>query len=304
MKKNQCYIKKIHFAVFVLAVSFLMLPSVYPQERYKINPQAQIVIDTSQIEVVYHYKVIAPKQTAESNTVNEQTITDEFYTVLHANSDISKFWSWNLFKIDSILLTTERELSLDSVQKLNIIYNHDVRCLYLATIVKNYPESKISVIDKIAMDDYYYQENKTHHSWELTNDTVTVCGYLCYKAFTSFGGKKWIAWYAPELAISDGPWKLYGLPGLILKASDSTGIHSFEAFTINRSSFPIYLPVNYDYLKISKKDYLSKSKQFYREVYSYLTPEQKKLLFIYKGVVYVGKSRTYLNNTSIYCPLE
>lgn len=57
-------------------------------------------------------------------------------------------------------------------------------------------------------------------------------GYKCRKARLKYGGREWTAWYPPDLPISSGSWKFHGLPGLILKADDTTGMHRFEAYLL------------------------------------------------------------------------
>ena len=48
-------------------------------------------------------------------------------------------------------------------------------------------------------------------------------------ATCEYRGRKWTAWFAVDVPIQDGPWKLSGLPGLILEATESTGQHGFTA---------------------------------------------------------------------------
>lgn len=44
-----------------------------------------------------------------------------------------------------------------------------------------------------------------------------IGGYICTKAIARFRGRNYIAWFTPQIPLPYGPWKLIGLPGLILK---------------------------------------------------------------------------------------
>lgn len=71
-------------------------------------------------------------------------------------------------------------------------------------------------------------------------------------AETDYHGRHWTVWFTPEIPLQDGPWKLCGLPGLILEATDSTDQHSFIATGIENSNqeiYPIYEPRKYDKMK-------------------------------------------------------
>lgn len=66
--------------------------------------------------------------------------------------------------------------------------------------------------------------------WDIPNlETDTILGYPCMLATTNFRGRTYSAWFTLEIPINDGPWKFYGLPGLILKVEDSEGIFTFNA---------------------------------------------------------------------------
>lgn len=69
-------------------------------------------------------------------------------------------------------------------------------------------------------NNYLVEETAPKIDWKITKDTASFSGVLCQKATTYFKGRNWIAWYAPELPFQSGPWKLNGLPGLILEAHD------------------------------------------------------------------------------------
>lgn len=56
--------------------------------------------------------------------------------------------------------------------------------------------------------------------WTTHSEQRSIGGIPCLKAVTQFKGRGYTAWYAPSITIAEGPWKLGGLPGLILEAHD------------------------------------------------------------------------------------
>lgn len=67
---------------------------------------------------------------------------------------------------------------------------------------------------------YLTEETLPKIDWKVGKDTTSFSGLHCQKATARFKGRNWIAWYAPELPFQSGPWKLNGLPGLIVEAYD------------------------------------------------------------------------------------
>lgn len=60
-------------------------------------------------------------------------------------------------------------------------------------------------------------------NWHITGDTATYGGLHCQKATCHFKGRDYAAWFCPDLPLHLGPWKLTGLPGVIVEAYDATG---------------------------------------------------------------------------------
>lgn len=70
-------------------------------------------------------------------------------------------------------------------------------------------------------------------SWQELNEIkVDSMGMLLKKAIGEFGGRKYIVWYAPSLPYSFGPYKLHGLPGLIIEAYTVDGKASFKFISL------------------------------------------------------------------------
>ena len=57
--------------------------------------------------------------------------------------------------------------------------------------------------------------------WTLIDESKIIMDYKAHKAETTFRGRSYTAWYAPDINIDAGPWKFNGLPGLILEVTDS-----------------------------------------------------------------------------------
>ena len=86
----------------------------------------------------------------------------------------------------------------------------------------------------------YYEEPIPNLDWEMLPGDSTICSYPCQKARVTFRGRTWTVWYTLELPYSDGPWKLCGLPGLILKAEDSKRDFLFSAYRISQVDLPTW----------------------------------------------------------------
>jgi len=65
-------------------------------------------------------------------------------------------------------------------------------------------------------------------SWELLNETKNIMSFKCQKAQGNFRGRTYTVWFTNDIPVSLGPWKLNGLPGLILEATDS--LNQFQFF--------------------------------------------------------------------------
>lgn len=72
--------------------------------------------------------------------------------------------------------------------------------------------------------------------WKISNEKENILGYKAQMATTNFAGRQWTAWFTTELPISAGPYKFYGLPGLILKIYDKTNTHSFEIVSVKKQT--------------------------------------------------------------------
>jgi GLPGLI family protein len=94
-------------------------------------------------------------------------------------------------------------------------------------IIKNRDDKSVNFVEKIGSKQVYYQEDRKMN-WLISDQVSEFNNYKIQKATMSFGGRNWTAWFAPEIKISDGPYKFLGLPGLILKLEDDKGDYRFS----------------------------------------------------------------------------
>ncbi len=102
-------------------------------------------------------------------------------------------------------------------------------------VYKNYPkEGLLTYRDNLLGFYFYYEEEIPAVEWEMEEGDSTIIGYTCNKAKGTWRGRTWTVWYAVDLPYSNGPWKLGGLPGLILSARDTKGDFAFECTGIKK----------------------------------------------------------------------
>jgi GLPGLI family protein len=71
--------------------------------------------------------------------------------------------------------------------------------------------------DVESYDNYFVHDKITKPLWKIDNSsTKKIAGYNCIKATTNFRGSNVVAYYAKDLPYSVGPFKFFGLPGVIL----------------------------------------------------------------------------------------
>lgn len=155
---------------------------------------------------------------------------------------------------------------VDTLFKVEKIFNDDVLIFFDRTFsTKRLP----------------YKDSLHTMHWNLLDTTKMIDTFKCLKAETFFRGRKYICWYTTNIAVPNGPWKLGGLPGLILEAYDSKNDLYFlvDSITYN-SKEPLFLITNNTNLtKIpSYTQYLEKGKNFIKKLKSNLKAQQSNCL--------------------------
>lgn len=151
--------------------------------------------------------------------------------------------------------------------------------------IKNYNTGLVYYDRNILSQQIFVADSIYPMQWELTNDTATILNQLCYSAKTFFRGRHYIAFYAPGLAGSDGPWKFGGLPGIILSVQSTDGDTDFKAVKIIYNYINTLKPIDMNRHKFLTWNEFTKK---YISVYEKIVKQAKS-----NGIMSEGMSVTF-----------
>lgn len=173
-------------------------------------------------------------------------------------------------------------------------------------------ENKFYTREKL-FTDYIISEEAPKIDWKIAKDTANFSGISCRKATAYFKGRNWTAWYAPALPFQSGPWKLNGLPGLIIEAYDEKKEVKFEIIRLSN------LQENDDPIEYNRSFYFGSEVKFPPDVKATTRTEFDKLMAAFnkdpKGFVAasagtsvanirIGGSTTGVSHKVINNPIE
>ena len=188
------------------------------------------------IEVSYRYS--HPVQTMRSA---EADITNQY--ILLTDGSQSKFYSPKTEYIDSIESTPEGFEKFNTFKRICYEKKQSDQIPRVDGsfyVTKSRRNNKMLTYDIASATKFRWEEPMPDIDWTTTDSTMNVAGYECFMATADYHGRRWTAWFAPEIPVCDGPWKLCGLPGIILKAECDGGQYRFVADGIQQKQNPEY----------------------------------------------------------------
>lgn len=138
-------------------------------------------------------------------------------------------------------------------------------------VEKDLTEQKITFKNRIARDQYAYEEDRSF-GWKILPETTKIGEYKVQKAETEFAGRKWIAWFTQDVPLMDGPYKFSGLPGLIVKIEDSKGDYIFDLKETKKiTELPNTQQRGGNTVMVKRKDYEKQMEKFRKDPTSFLS---------------------------------
>ena len=208
----------------------------------------QECIDTANLVVAYDYE-------CRTQDADGKAVTDRMKLCLLVGRHCTRCFPYRKFRKEREWAEGKKQFAADFLQmnKREYMEGYDFidelpllraeSFCFMPEVLTNYPDGKVTVRDAIVPTPYETCEEQKPVKWTLSDDTLTVGGYLCKTATCQLHGRKWTVHYSEDIPTSAGPWKLCGLPGLILEA-EADGIHRFTIADIQRKASPIYYETN------------------------------------------------------------
>ena len=186
-----------------------------------------------------------------------------------------------------ILLSAVLLLACGAVQA-----QFNIRVYNMSEVLKAKPIDKVlftaqydlSFVGDTAHEDKHIDETMMLKVGSKSSLFYSYARFRMDRATCRFRGRNYEAWYTPEIPRSEGPWKLQGLPGLILKASDSRQHYTFVCTGIEKAGKEeAILFIGSEYEPISRKDLLRIHERFAADPIGYLKETSPGMQIIVKG---------------------
>lgn len=185
------------------------------------------------VDIAVSYKLNYKLDSTSQNTKGENFL-------LYANKDKSMFLSTVTYVKDSLSLQPNPD------KKMIAMRYRTPNSYYIITELQDNTNSQYQTF----INSNVYYSNKEKNNWKLENETKEIMNLKCRKATTELFGRKWIAWYSEEYSFQYGPYKFYGLPGLIVEIYDSKDDYHFTANLIKQKKNKL---INFDIRKNYKE---------------------------------------------------
>lgn len=119
--------------------------------------------------------------------------------------------------------------------------------------------------DAFPFEPYTVQDKWIPFKWTIMDEGKKILGFRVQKAITQFRGRIYTAWFTREIPVTYGPWKFFGLPGLILEVYDST---KMVEFTLTKICYPCKIETDFIVPPIEKEEKAMKEHVYIHDYYN------------------------------------
>lgn len=227
-----------------------------------------ILNDNIKRDIIGHaFMECAYEYSTTLDTLNTETPRRTQTMSLLIGDGVSRYCSFLTVISDSLVMNNEEAIPEKYIRQYTTREQ--------AQVYKFPKDGRLVHTDMLAMYFYRYEEELEPQDWIVTDGTKEILGYECHSAECEYRGRRYIAWFAPAIPVSDGPWKFHGLPGLIMEVADDRGHYSFRITgIINSEDKPITL-AKHSYFDVSRMVYLRDLRRYREDPRGFIPPPER-----------------------------
>ena len=202
-----------------------------------------------------NYKYIAEYEVYwQPDSLNKDSkIKLENYKLLFTNNS-SMFIGGNRLGLDSLIFT--KNVKLNDMSKLMSLPKPTSN-----KRIFNNNSDTLEIINEVRGQLFKYKD-LVKLKWKISKQTDSIYNMAVKKATTTFRGRNYIAFYSKEITVPFGPYKYFGLPGLIVSIYDENNHISFNLISITKFDKKLNLDYSSEVTLTQKKDFKKAEEQY------------------------------------------
>lgn len=277
--------------VVFISIIFILLDVHAQKIKFGVMVDKYKVLDLADIKVTY--RLLSMQDTVKKNA-------EEDTQVLLLGKNYSKYYSqvYLEYSINNTKLFQKGADAVPLFQNRDGVYGYE--------IFKNMRDSEMEVTDlgTCIGGNYIYKEPILTIDWKIGDEHCKILSYTCQKATGHFRGRTYEAWFTTDIPVNNGPWKLGGLPGLILKASDSHNHYVFECIGLEQLKAKEEIR-KYDvkYKEVKREEIDKLYKRYHKDYIAYNLLRGESTLFL-NPVTQKWEKQTNAKKPLPYNPIE
>ena len=220
---------------FFMSMTFIQAqqPRVVGVEGMPVDTVPKKIVDVAKRRFFYKVTFLADTLKRDKKT--------EAQCVLEVGEKGSCFKDFYGFASDSINDAIARRNG-SSMEVFSKCYGYMRKVEWRRPVLKGYPVGEDYHQEEVPLvGTFEYSCPSPLFRWDIGDETKEIMGYTCRKATCHYSGRDYTAWYAEDIALSDGPYIFRGLPGLILDIRSDDGEYIFEINGQQEITFPSFL---------------------------------------------------------------
>lgn len=188
----------------------------------------------------------------KESKVSSDKFSQNSYLQIDGTSSI--FFSEVPFLADSIMNANEK-----AGQKID--FKNLPQDALLFFIKKDLKTNVVSYYSNEFDETEYVYDETLKPLWKLGNEQKYILGYPCTSANINYGGRNYTAFFTEKIPISEGPYKFFGLPGLIMEIYDEDDDHHFFITGVSKEKvMSVERMMKKTYAKTSKEKFFEMRK--------------------------------------------